>query len=285
MDAAQSKAKVFSHKLPGMVAGLFLWTLTVSGAGVTLEWGPSPDPYVAGYALYYGTASGNYSQRLDVGNQTTATVTNLTPGERYYFVVTAYNILGLESEPSNEVAYDVPATVPTNEPPRVIAGPDQTVFGPATANLQGTVTDDGLPIIPGSVATTWFVLSGPGTVTFANSNAVATTATFSTPGAYVVCLKAFDGELISTNDLTVTVLASSDPAPFISSFNVTAQGAALAWTSLPGRLYRVVYKDDLKAAQWSVASPDLSSTGSSMNWVDASAVPSGQRFYSVVLLP
>jgi len=65
-----------------------------------------------------------------------------------------------------------------NQLPTVDAGPDQAVTLPATASLDGTVTDDRLPNPPGRVTTTWTLVSGPGKVTFANSRAVDTTASF-----------------------------------------------------------------------------------------------------------
>jgi hypothetical protein len=72
----------------------------------------------------------------------------------------------------------------------VDAGSDQTVVLPGSATLNGTVSDDGLP--SGSVGTVWNKVSGPGTVTFADSEAVDTTATF-----------ADDGELSTSDDVTV----------------------------------------------------------------------------------
>jgi len=95
-----------------------------------------------------------------------------------------------------------------NQPPGVSAGPDMAVTLPAAASLNGTVTDDGLPVPPGVVTTVWSLVSGPGTVTFANPNAVDTTAIFSGSGIYVLRLSADDGEL-SVND-TVTVTVSGD---------------------------------------------------------------------------
>jgi hypothetical protein len=59
---------------------------------------------LAGYNVYYGTASGNYSQSIDAGNTTTYTVANLAGGLTYYFAVTAYDNSGNESEFSNEVS-------------------------------------------------------------------------------------------------------------------------------------------------------------------------------------
>jgi len=71
-------------------------------ASVTLAWPASADPSVVGYKLYYGVASGAYTQTLDVGPATTATISNLIAGTRYYFAATAYNASGVESPFSNE---------------------------------------------------------------------------------------------------------------------------------------------------------------------------------------
>jgi len=91
----------------GIMIGI-LFAALLPAPAVTLEWDPSPDSWVSGYAIHYGTASGVYTVRVDVGNVTTCTITNLTPATTYYFVATAYTADGLESLPSNEVAYTVP---------------------------------------------------------------------------------------------------------------------------------------------------------------------------------
>jgi len=44
---------------------------------VTLAWNPSTDSTVAGYKIYYGSASGNYTNVVDVGNVTNATISGL----------------------------------------------------------------------------------------------------------------------------------------------------------------------------------------------------------------
>ena len=90
-----------------------------------------------------------------------------------------------------------------NLAPVVNAGPDQTITLPAQAALAGTVSDDGLP--GGDPIATWSKVSGPGTVTFAQPNEWATTATFSSAGTYVLMLSANDGALTGTDTLTVTV--------------------------------------------------------------------------------
>ncbi|MGB7623311.1 MAG: fibronectin type III domain-containing protein [Terriglobia bacterium] len=69
----------------------------------TLTWDPNID-VVAGYKLYFGTASRVYGPPIDVGNQTSYTVVGLDYGVKYYFAVTAYDFDGNESGYSNEVS-------------------------------------------------------------------------------------------------------------------------------------------------------------------------------------
>lgn len=88
---------------------------TVTTAGPVLAWNANPEPDIVGYRLKYGTSSGVYSQILDVGNVTTATVPNLAPGTNYFFVLTAYNAF-MESQPSNEVMWIAVTPTPTATP-------------------------------------------------------------------------------------------------------------------------------------------------------------------------
>ena len=55
---------------------------------------------LAGYNVYYGASAGNYTTKINVGNVTTVTVSNLAAGT-YYFAVTAYSSAGQESGYSN----------------------------------------------------------------------------------------------------------------------------------------------------------------------------------------
>ena len=87
---------------------------------------------------------------------------------------------------------DVVITV--NQPPSVSAGSDQLITLPASANLNGTVTDDG---VPGPLTTTWSKFTGPGTVTFGDASLVDTTASFSV-AAPTRCVTANDGASASS---------------------------------------------------------------------------------------
>jgi hypothetical protein len=76
---------------------------------VSLAWDPSPDADVVNYRLYWGPSSGTYNGSADLGNVTNTVFTQLVPGGHYFFVVTAFNVAGAESDPSNELDYLVPS--------------------------------------------------------------------------------------------------------------------------------------------------------------------------------
>ncbi|MFN0085967.1 MAG: PKD domain-containing protein [Blastocatellia bacterium] len=95
------------------------------------------------------------------------------------------------------------APSPANQAPLAAAGADQSVTLPAMARLTGLATDDGLPV--GALTVAWSKVSGPGTVAFSAPNLVATEASFSMEGVYVLRLTANDSLLSSTDDVTVTV--------------------------------------------------------------------------------
>ena len=86
---------------------------TVSyGGEVTLAWRASTDATVIGYKIYRGTSTGVYKddKTMDVGNVTTAVITDLDSGKVYYFSATAYDADGDESTFCNEVEFTVPLT-------------------------------------------------------------------------------------------------------------------------------------------------------------------------------
>jgi hypothetical protein len=89
---------------------VFLLFLLVSlnraaAASVTLGWNGNFSPATAGYNIYYGTACGCYSNKINVGNVTSATITNLSAGVTYYFSATTYDADGGESAFSNETTF------------------------------------------------------------------------------------------------------------------------------------------------------------------------------------
>lgn len=158
----------------------------------SLAWNADSDTSVVGYRIYYGTATGQYTQEVEAGSATSLNVGGLTVGSTYYIVVTAYNADGVESLPSTEVSYTVPAADSTVPPPGIINslqllpnGTMQVVFTlGAGAQPNGTGSSQSSP--PASFQTVdvqfsndlvnWSVLEtvpyGSGTVTFVDNGSV-----------------------------------------------------------------------------------------------------------------
>ncbi len=135
--------------------------LSVFGTqSVTLAWNPVTNANVTGYNVYYGSASGNYTNVTSVGNVTNATISGLTEGATYYFAATALNTLGLESTYSTEVSYTVPATPVLQVTPGSIGYGTMLVGTSKTNNF--TVQNIGTGTLSGSasVSAPFSVVSG-----------------------------------------------------------------------------------------------------------------------------
>lgn len=125
-------------------------TLNQAAQLLTLEWDPPLDPTVTGYKLYWGVASGMETSFIDVDTATQGSVDieAYPDGTTIYFVARSYNAQGIESEPSNEVAYTkqppptptpTPQPSPTPKPPEnlrfkltVIKGSGSGIYPPGT---------------------------------------------------------------------------------------------------------------------------------------------------------
>ena len=96
---------------------LFLGRLAALAQAVTLAWSPSPDTNAVGYNVYYGGASGVYTNTVFVSEATTVSISGLTAGATYYFSATTVAASGAESAFSEEVSYVIP---PANIPPPAV---------------------------------------------------------------------------------------------------------------------------------------------------------------------
>jgi Tol biopolymer transport system component len=103
---------------------------------------------------------------------------------------------------------------PANQAPQTNAGMDQTIDLPNAAQLTGTATDDGLP--NNTLAYSWSKVSGEGNVSFTNPGNLQTTANFSQSGVYVLRLTVSDGQLSSSDDVSITVIPQNQ-APQINA--------------------------------------------------------------------
>ncbi len=96
--------------------GPFSIQVTQSSSGsITLTWTPpttnddgTPLTDLAGYKIYYGVESGIYTDRVVISNPSISTyvIDNLAPNT-YYFVATAFNQNGFESDFSDEIQSSV----------------------------------------------------------------------------------------------------------------------------------------------------------------------------------
>jgi hypothetical protein len=66
-----------------------------------------------------------------------------------------------------------------------------------------------------------------------------------------------------------------------ASFNVARTGPTMTWNSTSGKVYRVVYKNNLSDAQWTPVGTNITATGSLSSFVDTTAGGRSQRFYAL----
>ena len=121
---------------------LLLFSSFASAEQVTLAW---DDPHndtaeVGGYRLYYWQPTWEMPASVEVGRQTTYTLTNLEAGKTYTFAITVHDGQGdRESLISNEVSMTFP---PPNTPPIAYDGTLNTAAGtPSTSTLRATDAD------------------------------------------------------------------------------------------------------------------------------------------------
>lgn len=140
------------------------------GESVTLAWNASPSGLIAGYHLYLGTATKNYSSVFNIpGGATSFTIPGLVAGVTYFFAVTAYDSIGLESAFSDEISYAVPTPATAPETLELqLSAPDEVLLrgrGPSGYRYEVLRSED---------LTSWSVLGSvtndnTGTFSFADT--------------------------------------------------------------------------------------------------------------------
>jgi hypothetical protein len=246
----------------------FSAALTASAQrAVTLVWDRSVGANVSGYNIYYGTASQAYSNRLPAGNSTNTFVSGLTPGTTYFFAATAYDDLGVESQFSNEISYQVPSLGTnqpppsdplTNEPPILPTIPTQIVAELTLLTVTNQATEPNLH----SVTVGYSLINAPigaaidanGIFTWIPTRAQsATTNTIITVVANVDPYDTANPRLTATNSFIVIVRpANASPSP----------QPQLSVQALPGHLVQLNVIGDIGVTYELQVSTDLT------NWVD-----------------
>jgi len=203
----------------GRTTHVLAFVLALCGVGrayadsVALMWDPNQGP-VNGYAVYVG------SSRVDVGNNTSYTLTTAVPGQRYCFAVSAYNASGEGAKSDQVCGY-------SNEfPTLTIPGTQSSRVGQA-ASLQLAGNDpDGLPVS--------YTATGLPPGLFIGSATGFISGTPTTAGTYSVTAGVSDGVLQSVSQ-TFTWSVAPAPAdttlPIISIATPTT-GASMTASSL-----------------------------------------------------
>ena len=115
----------------------------VAGAAtIALAWNANTETNIAGYRVHYGTQPGSYTTIVDRGNTLTASVTGLTDGTRYYFVVVAYDTTGGTSSFSAEVNDIPPPPIDSTPPVATMTAPAAGAQVSGSVALTATATDN-----------------------------------------------------------------------------------------------------------------------------------------------
>jgi hypothetical protein len=171
-----------------------------------------------------------------------------------------------------------------NTPPRFPVISNQSVLPGQTntVNIRAIDPDIGIP--------TYAIVSAPeGSIIFQTGVYRWIVPTNQPPGDYTVTVSVLDDGTPPRGDLmtfTVTVRASSDPpvmpdtpGPLLHSVASINGQATFTINTLPGRTYRVLYKDDLGASAWTPLGADFVAANATASFTDHGPAP--QRFYQV----
>lgn len=239
------KAKAVVKRCVALVlmCGCVILSYPALGVGnLTLAWDPSPDSNVV-YKVYYGPASGVYTNSVAAGSATTVTVSNLMDAALYYFAATAVDTNGLESEFSNEASGMVN---PPNQLPTLNAISDRTInedSGLQSVSLSGissgssnelqtlvvTATSSNPALIPNPVVN--YVSPG-------STGSLSFTAVANAFGSATITVRVNDGGLsnnITSRSFVVTVNGVNDSPTLNALANLSInENAVLQTVGLSG---------------------------------------------------
>ncbi len=97
---------------PPLQLQLQVQAATTALEAVQASWTPSSESGVYGYAVYYGTQSGDYTNSAWFYDATNGLISGLTGGATYYFAVAPVDDYGVEAIASSEVSGVAPTSAP-----------------------------------------------------------------------------------------------------------------------------------------------------------------------------
>jgi hypothetical protein len=233
--ATPASAQSSALAAPGMPGGILSLSANGATAGTGILWAALSRAGDANHTPQPGILraydAGNVTRELWNSQQNAARDT-LGNFSKFSPPTVANGKVFVASLSRKVVAYGLIGPSAGNAAPVVGAGADQNVASPTTTSLTGTATDDGNPIPPGQLTTTWSLVSGPASVAFSAPNALTTNATFSVPGTYTVRLSAFDGQATVSDDATVVVAPPSGSGTGLLAQYFNDAGSGIYFTAL-----------------------------------------------------
>ncbi len=209
-NAAAPAAPTLNSAVAGNARVTLNWTL-VSGAST--------------YKIRYGTVSGTYNKTVNVSNISNYTVTGLTNGTKYYFVVAGLDSSGIIGVNSNEknATPTLPPTAPT--------------LNSATAG-NGQVT---LAWSSVSTATSYSVRYGTSSGVYGPSTSLGNVTSYTVSGLtngttyyFVVTATNAGGTSPNSNEKNATPQVPAPTAPTLNTATAGNAQAALSWSAVSG---------------------------------------------------
>jgi hypothetical protein len=199
--------------------------------------------------------------------------------------VTDFNPLAVNSQHLSATNTFIVLVDAIHNGPTLPAQSNVMLTEPATLIVTNTATDNDVP----KLSLTYQLMNPPVGASI-NANGVITwTPTESeAPSTNIfetIVADEPDGPALSaTNSFVVIVLAPIVP-PVFESISVTTNGnVTLIWSSVHGCNYRLQYRDDLTATNWTDITPDVTASGPTAT-LTTPAGESLQRYYRVFLIP
>ena len=198
----------------------FIVSSTIVYAGqITLGWDKSTESDVIGCKIYYGTATGNYTQSIKIAspNITTCTILNLSDGQRYYFAATAYNAELIESDYSAEVFATISPITTTVQPTTTTT----SLITTTTTSMPRSTTSTTITSCSYSISPTFKSFkasSGIGTVKVSTRNECGWTAAVNNNTGWIKIISGSSGT--GSGTVSYSVAANTSKAPRIGNITV-----------------------------------------------------------------
>jgi hypothetical protein len=230
---------------------------------ITLGWQASSDPTIAGYNVYYGTVSQQYTNEIPVGDANSVTINGLVPGVTYYFAATSYNSQNQQSAFTPEISYTVPQQV-VSQPP-ILTGMLSTNAAMEGQNLIFAVGATG----SGPLSYQWMFNNSP-LPSATSSILVLTNVSTSQAGVYNVVVSDSTG---STNSPNVNLAVYPTSVPTVAPAHAAKGQYALNVSGVAN--YEYVVQASTNLVNW----VSIATNVSPFTFVDSNASQFPRRFY------